>query len=412
MKLRAITLALAIPISAIAGLDESQYLFNSKDQALKAAGLDIYESEKNTKVIGAVSENIKNISAEIYAGTWIEYDENNDAKQFIGVSSIRDLNKNIAQDNNVKILLHKYSYQELEGWRQKIWELTKEYNLSDESLILNIAIDDQRNKILVRTREENLDFVRNFLNSNLGQNESVIVESQSGPITLYGNIYGGTKIASFLPNQPRTRGGSSCTAGFNVIIDGVYQGTLTAAHCKHQGPLSWTSVYFNQSSAANVVQKGEYIGEYLADEFDSGIDAILFGNVSHVHSTSGRYWGPYGSLRTVLPLAAPVQNSTVCSFGGTSGWRCGTQMSVNSQQWFNWKMFNLSEAKFCGAPGDSGGPVVNANGNALGLYTGVMGDRSKGTCGPSLGGSLKPNSVYQPLGRYLSIYRNVQLQLR
>lgn len=405
---------IAAAANAMANQDSSAPIFETKEAALKAAGLDIYETPRNIDVIQNVGKNIEEIPSSIYSGTWIEYDENNNAYQVIAVNSPSGFNKKSTELNHIKTILVKYSTSDLENIRKKVWGLFDWQNYEDEPLVLGIAIDDENNRIIVRAREENLHEVQNLISEKINFDDAISYEKQDGPVVFHGNIYGGTKIASYLPNSPNTQYGSVCTAGFNVLIDGLYQGTLTSGHCLHQaGNPSWTSVYFNNSTTGTSASKGAYIGEYLADEFPNGIDAILFGNVSHVHTTSSQFYGSGSTLQKTKGVGTPVLNSNICTYGGVNKWRCGVQKIINSQQIYNGVYYTFSEATFCGAGGDSGGPVVNGSNYALGLYAGVVGGNQdpKGTCGASVGGTTKPNSIYQSLAPYLAKYPGVKLQL-
>jgi streptogrisin C len=404
--------ALAILTAATAAMAASPEVpttFSTKEEALKEAGLDIYESAKNAEIINDAVSNIENIPKSAYSGTWIEYNEKNEATQVIALSSPIGVKK--SNNENIKYVFVKYSTNDLEKIRENIFSIFKDKQVGGEQLIFGIAINDQQNNISVRARKENLEVVKNIIDAQIEDSEIVTIDPQDGPVTLYGNIYGGTKIASAPPGLPNTAGGSVCTAGFNVIIDGIYQGIITAAHCLHQAPLSWTSVYFNNSPTGTNAQKGAYIGEYLADEWQHGIDAILFGNVSHVHTTSPQMYGSGNILRYVKDWYSPIINTNVCTYGGVNKWRCGTQKTLNSQQYVNGAVFTFSEATFCGSAGDSGGPVVNGNMNALGIYSGVLGQNQTGTCGASLGGATKPNSIYQPLAPYMAKYPNVKIRI-
>ena len=413
-KVIALGVLAAAVTNSMAARESSIDIFETKEEALIAAGLDVYISPKNAEVIDNIENNVEGISPDYYGGTWIEYDKDRNAYQVIALTSLSGVNKKTAEIKNVKTVFVKYSLQDLENLRTKIWNLFEGKTYYDESLIFGIARDDVNNKLIVKARDINFKEIQDIISQHSEFKDVISYENQDGPVTLFGNIYGGTKIASYLPNKPNTGGGTLCTAGFNVIIDGIYQGTLTAGHCVHQAnEPSWTSVYFNNSTTVTPVSKGAYIGEFLADEFPYGIDAVLFGNVSHVHNTSSKYLGINGVLTTVRGVKAPAINTDVCHYGAVTKWHCGEQKILSSQQIYLGVYYNFSEANFCGAGGDSGGPVVTKDRYAVGLYAGVLGANAdpNGTCGASVGGTFKPNSIYQPLGPYLNKYTNVKLQV-
>ena len=74
--------------------------------------------------------------------------------------------------------------------------------------------------------------------------------------------------------------------------------------------------------------------------------------------------------------------------------------------------FNLTRTSFCGAGGDSGGPVVTGGqyNQALGIFAAID-PGSNSTCGgPVFGGSGVRYAYYQSLTIYLSRYQNVQIK--
>ena len=155
-------------------------------------------------------------------------------------------------------------------------------------------------------------------------------------------------------------------------------------------------MYFVLAASGTSI-KGDFIGDYFANGWSDNMDAIIFGNVNFVHTLYRKVVTTPNNLVSVKPLGQMILNSTVCSSGGTSGWRCGAQKSTNSTQTVNGRVFKVAEANFCGAGGDSGGPVLSGQNNALGIYMGALGYNPNGTCGPIFGGGSRPNSVYQPL---------------
>lgn len=385
----------------------TQTYHETKEAALKASGLDVYASKKNDRIINAAAKNIEQIKSALagsFAGTWIKYDENNVAHQVVAIKGGGNLTKiSNAPENGIIIVDAKYSYQELEAIREKILALFKDLSDGGEPLIFGIAIDDENNKLIVRGHQYNLEFIESKIVISGIERDAISLEAQDGPMTLMGVLFGGSRIVS------STSGGVNfrCTNGFNVVIDVIYPGSITAAHC-YEYNTSLKSVYFDLATSGTSI-KGDFIGDYFANGWVDNMDAIIFGNVNFVHTLYRKVKTTPNNLVSVKPLGQMVLNSTVCSSGGTSGWRCGIQKSTNSTQTINGKIFKVSEADFCGAGGDSGGPVLSGQNNALGIYMGVLGSNSNGTCGPIFGGGARPNSVYQPLAPYLAKYSNVQI---
>lgn len=408
---------LSISSSAIAaGIDgvAPAAIYKSKAEALIASGLDGYATPENQKIIESTSKKLEKLKANLgnsFGGSWIEYDGNKRARLVVGVTSSQIGAKaieNLSSDPDIEIVGVKNSYAALEAMRKKIFSHFENLARGSQSVIFSIALDDESNRLLVRGSSNNLPFIKKELLSAGFDLDAIKLEEQNGPMTFMGLVLGGTRIgssSSAAPTTPTIR----CTTGFNVIIDDIYPGSITAAHC-YQYDTSWKYVYFDNGTGTGVI-KGDLIGEYFASGWPDDMDAVIFGNTNFVHTQYGKIITTPGSVVSVRPLALAKPNTAVCYSGGTSGWRCGVQKSTNSEQPINGRTFRLSEANFCGAPGDSGGPVVNAENNALGIYTGVLGQNMTGTCGAIFGGAEKPNSVYQPLGPYLAKYGNVKLRI-
>ncbi|WCM89099.1 S1 family peptidase [Acidovorax sp. NCPPB 3576] len=374
----------------------------TKEQALKAAGLDVYVNEENSKQVQALVKNrpkIQEIAGEFYAGSWIRYDENLKAHQIFATTAPINKLKNSTFDGDVTFVQVKFSYKQLEAMKDKIMSTFAESAQSSNPLVFGVAIDEEKNRLLVRGREEN----HNIINSRLRllgiDMDAILLEDQNGPITLMGSLFGGSKIGA---SNADTTAMLRCTAGFNVIVDGIYPGTITSAHCWHYNT-SWNKVYF-----ADGVGKGVEIGEFFADGYPDKMDAIIFGNTNFVHTLFRKIITTPNNAVSVKPVTGLSQNAKICTSGGTNGWRCGTQKQLVSEAFVNGAIFKFSEATFCGSGGDSGGPVVNETNNAIGIYTGAVGNHPNGTCGSVFGGGTV-NSFFQPLTQYLARYPNVAI---
>ncbi|WCM88251.1 S1 family peptidase [Acidovorax sp. NCPPB 3576] len=390
----------------------NQQIFESKDEALGAAGLDKYNTKENQLVFDAMEKRIevaKRIFGNAYAGTWIEYDEKNKARHVIGVAGDVDATKakSLADGGINSVASVKYSYAVLEDNQKKIFEYFQNLVGNGEPLVYSVGIDDQINKLLVRGRESDLKYIE-FRLRNAGFDLNMIkLEVQEGQIQLTGVVVGGTKIMS---SNYASNGRALCTAGFNVIIDAIYPGTITSAHCYAPNTLL-NQVYFNLGNMTiSGSIKGDLIGDYFADGWPIGLDAIIFGNTNFVHEQPGKILGGTNIYKSVKSLAPLVIGGTVCSYGGVNGWRCGIQKGVNVRHTYNGKTLYFAEATVCGSAGDSGGPVVSGTDNALGIFAGVASGNPAGTCGPIFGGDAQPNAVYQALAPYLAVYSNVQIR--
>lgn len=404
--------AFALSIMCTASLAQSSPAFNAtKEEAMKAAGLEMYDTEENNKTTNAAAKNIDEIKNKLgaaFAGSWIEYDNNKVAHNVVAVKRSSNNDSSISNlPKGTKVVQVKYSYSDLEEFRSKIAQIFKDLAQGGDMLIFGIAISEQENKLSVRGLPENLNFINKKIISQGIPSDVFILEPQEGGVAFMGNIYGGTKTISTF-DYSEIKG--LCTAAFNVIIDNIYPGVITAAHCKEMYP-AFNKVYFNAGGSPNNSIKGEYIGYYFANEWNNNIDAIMFANEKFVHNTYAKIITTPYNLPSVKPLGAIQENTPVCTSGGTTGWRCGTQAKASSVQYVNGKQFQFSEATFCGGGGDSGGPVVSGQNNALGIYIGVLGANGPAsTCGAIFGGGSRPNSIYQPLAPYLAKYPNTYIR--
>ncbi|WP_410598457.1 S1 family peptidase [Amycolatopsis sp. lyj-90] len=92
-------------------------------------------------------------------------------------------------------------------------------------------------------------------------------------------------------------------------------------------------------------------------------------------------------------VEAPV-GASVCKYGSTTGWRCGTILAKNVSITFpEGTLTGLTRTSVCAEPGDNGGPFVSGT-QAQGVLIG-----GSGNC--SSGGS----TYFLPVNRVLSAYR-------
>jgi streptogrisin C len=389
---------------------KDQEFHSSMEAALDAAGLTPYATAENDEIIAKSSEvldEIREFMVDEFAGSWIEYDKNHKAVLVIAVteSDLSSAKKLEKIDYTIKFVTVKFSYAELDSIANKIIIDFGEFKGSgDEQLIFATAVDEKANRVVIHVRQEFINFVKERLDSAGFNLEAIKFLAQDGPVELYGALYGGTRIATGISASSL----AACTAGFNVVIDKVYPGTITAAHC-HIKNNNAKYAFFNDGTTGKI-NPGPLIGEFFAIGWPDKMDAAIFGNTNFVHDLPPRILTSPKTSQTVKPLGEYKINSSVCTYGGTSGWRCGIVRVINTRVHMGGGTYmNMPQADFCGAPGDSGGPVVTASGNAIGIFSGGLGGGPNGTCGPVFGGVSRPNAIFQPLAPYLAKYSNVKL---
>ncbi|HEY0701040.1 MAG TPA: S1 family peptidase, partial [Micromonospora sp.] len=111
-------------------------------------------------------------------------------------------------------------------------------------------------------------------------------------------------------------------------------------------------------------------------------------------------WTPLPEVRTGAGSAVQIKGSqaapvggTICRYGATTGWRCGTVTALNATVFYaQGAVYGLTRTSVCAEPGDSGGPFVAGN-QAQGMLSG-----GSGNC--TTGGT----SYFQPVREALSAY--------
>ncbi|UGY93395.1 S1 family peptidase [Streptomyces gobiensis] len=86
-----------------------------------------------------------------------------------------------------------------------------------------------------------------------------------------------------------------------------------------------------------------------------------------------------GAVR-ITRAEQPVVGESLCRFGNTTGWHCGTIVAVNQSVTFpEGTVHGLIRASLCAEPGDSGGPAITRDA-AIGVLVGGSGNcRTGGT---------------------------------
>lgn len=383
----------------------------SKESALKAAGLEEYATSDNDKIIAESTKNLESIKQELgneFGGAWIEYDDNKRATLVIGVSGEETIFRQNSQNQNKnqRIVFKKVNYNlaYLNSIETKIADIFRGIEQGGEAILLSSGVYEKENKVFVRGRKENYQYITEIIQRSGIDTSIIVFEEQNGPITLMGTIYSGTKIGA---TYDGTQSMYLCTTGFHVVIDDIYPGSITAAHCLDYDR-SRKFVHFNTGNSPGSI-KGPLIGEFFADGWEHKMDAILFGNTNFVHTLQRQIITTGNNLANVKPLIVPTPFTTICTSGGSNGWRCGTLVTPSTRHTIKGREFFLGEFSACGGPGDSGGPVVSNAFNAIGIYVGSPGEHPDGTCGAVFGGGPAAKSVYQPLGPYLTKYYNIKL---
>ena len=377
--------------------------YDSKEKALKAAGLDLVATIENDTIINESLKKLPNVKislGESYGGYWVEYDQKNTAKIVFGVKNSNKIDfRRHEFGENVSFRDVTYSYKELENFKSKISKIFEGLAKGQETIILGIGVDYIKNKIIVSGLEKDQLFIQSILRDNLIPSDAIEMEVKYGRAQPAGTIFGGTKL---LVTDPSSTIYKQCTAGFNVLVDVFYPAVITSGHCRTAHPFLSKVLFDN----------GVYIGYFFANEFYNNIDAVLVANENFAHTAPAKILASPPSTVSVKPLGYFVQGGPVCSFGSTTGWRCGTQLLENYLSSYLGGSFNLTRTSFCGAGGDSGGPVVTGGqyNQALGIFAAID-PGSNSTCGgPVFGGSGVRYAYYQSLTIYLSRYQNVQIK--
>ncbi|SFD66772.1 S1 family peptidase [Paracidovorax konjaci] len=387
--------------------------FLSQEEALIATGMQKYDTKENELILNSsekTQQEARRVFGDNYGGIWVDYLENGLVQLVVGYSGIAGVNQKIALESlsGVKVLNVKYSLNELELMQKKILEIFSGKKINGFPAIYGAALIQQKNNILIRAEEDNLVKVKEILWNEGFDFEVLDFEKQSGPATFTGIVHGGTKILAAESSQSTSA--MTCTTGFNVIVDNVYPASVTAAHC-YEGN-KWKNVYFNLGTSPTGSILGDQIGEFFASGWAKKDDAIIFGNTNFVHTEAGTMLTTgQASIVKVKELELMRENQMVCTHGSSSGWRCGRTVAISSPQYVDGEFWYFVEVDICGKGGDSGGPVVSQKHNAQGIYSGTIGKFPNGTCGTAFGGQVRPNSIVQPLDRYLAKYPNVKLRI-
>lgn len=149
--------------------------------------------------------------------------------------------------------------------------------------------------------------------------------------------------------------GGSCTAAFTVT-KGNLAGVATANHCSTIGSTLYYQNNLSYFYAGNLATQGDAAW-------------YLFPNTTNV--TNKIIYNSAGSVMSITSSGNPVAGTSVCRFGKTTGYKCGTIGSASVCLTFgggyscNYATITPGSNDF----GDSGGPVFAAS-KAVGTTTG------------------------------------------
>jgi hypothetical protein len=165
--------------------------------------------------------------------------------------------------------------------------------------------------------------------------------------------------------------GWACTAGFvarDAPTDQRY--VLTAGHCVAGSGLT-----------AQWSHHGRTIGRAALQGLHEGSSADVGAIEIDLSETSDQMIGSDVSdireITATAPNASQTVGSVVCRSGATSGWDCGSIVSADVESDINGiRIRHGWWIDIPSAPGDSGAPVVDAQGRAAGIVIGTTATRS------------------------------------
>ncbi|WP_152033797.1 hypothetical protein [Paracidovorax avenae] len=194
-----LALVLSISLNATAqslahGSEPPAALHSTKEQALRAAGLDVIATEKNQRIVEAMAKNtaaIKDLAGDTFAGAWIHYDENHEAQQFFATTTPLNGVKSrmAASEGKIIFIQAKYSYKDLESIRGKIFDAFKKSAQNGDPMVYGIGIDEEKNKLTVAGRKENHGLIRARIQLLGIEPDAYLLEDQNGPVTLMGALF-------------------------------------------------------------------------------------------------------------------------------------------------------------------------------------------------------------------------------
>lgn len=243
------------------------------------------------------------------------------------------------------------------------------------------GIDPRSNQVVVRAETADLGDRAAALLAQQRRTGAVRVEEAAGETVPATGVHGGKP---YLVN-----GQWRCSAGFGATDDDGRALMLTAGHCVEGG------------------QSFSYAGASLGSRHGVSYPGNDYGAVALASSMTASglvdMYDGYG-VRVQGTRVAPV-GSTVCKSGSTTGWTCGTIVSVdNAVNYGNGEVvYGLTRHNACLEYGDSGGATMSG-GQAQGVSSGGVMAESGGrmVCGERVG--RESISFFQPIKEVLERY--------
>ncbi|NUH36153.1 S1 family peptidase [Streptomyces samsunensis] len=161
-------------------------------------------------------------------------------------------------------------------------------------------------------------------------------------------------------------GGARCSLGFNVTTDSGAPAFLTAGHCGVAAE-QWSD---SQNGAAiGTVQDATFPGD--------GDFALVTYDDPNTEAPSAVNTGNQNV--DIVGAAEATVGQQVQRMGSTTGLNDGSVTGLDATvNYPEGTVSGLIQTDVCAEPGDSGGPLFNADGNAIGLTSGGSGDCTAG----------------------------------
>jgi len=215
------------------------------------------------------------------------------------------------------------------------------------------------------------------------------------------DTYGGEAYFFQEAGQAGTQNGIRCSIGFNgyAVSTGAPE-FLTAGHCETTIPAGGPVTLLNQSAPtppnSNAGTLGAQLGSGVTGTYGALTPDDGSGEDYGIISSGGAGISPqpavvtWGGGSTGAPLSsaplgvtgetAGIDNATLCKSGSSSGWTCGTILSVDTTVPVSGQPVNAIVATTCLIPGDSGGAALIGS-DAVGIDSGSSFGTSCGTAG-------------------------------
>jgi hypothetical protein len=314
-----------------------------------------------------------------YAGGWVEYDKEGNARYIATTTGIMPKAANL---NGIEVRQARFSMRQLEDALERFNAVHR--NAADVRKLDGVHawyVDVKSNSVVVKVAPGSMLSAIDFAAVSGADTRTLrFVESREAPRLLGVNVIGGRIYQS---------GSAGCSIGFAVTTkaDGN-KGFVTAGHC---GPIGTT-----------VKIGGVTVGEVKRKYFP-GLD-MAFARVRNDDILQGfvkRYSNTEPDINIAGNSEAPVGN-LICRSGYKTGYRCGTVVAKNVTVNYSGQIVEgLTDSNACAGSGDSGGSWITPGGQAQGVTSGGNVGSSDNNC------DLKPadrNTYFQRLNPILDRY--------